>query len=175
MNKITLTIDDYLVSENDRKEIIGFIKKAGIENEIWECDTHSRGGLTWFPTDLIIAVVGLTAAGFFSALGENLYKKLKNKIKEVLSADKSMNEMIYYSYISFENKGITLYFEMNRMTTDSVDVAFDKIISDFEIITNEVDRLVEFNPEKITGKFDSITFTFDDEENKWIIAHFNKH
>lgn len=175
MGKITLTIDDYLVPQNDRREVIEIIKKIGIENEIWECDTHSMGGVSWFPTDFIIAIAGLTAAGFLSALGEDAYNQLKNKIKKILSSNKAMNEMIYYLYISFEIKDITLYFEVNVTTVSIIDIALEKMISDFDMITEEVARLIQFNPEKITGKFSSVTFIFDDEENKWIISHFNKH
>ena len=84
--------------------------------------------------------------------------KLKINLKINLNSTKLF-------HISFKTKNVVLYFEINIMTVYSIDVALDKMISDFEMIEKEVNRLIEFNPEKITGKFRSITFIFDDEEN----------
>jgi hypothetical protein len=93
----------------------------------------------------------------------------------MLSAQKSYGEMIEFFYISFELDNINLYFKFDKITSYLVENSFDKIFSDFDLIEKEVKRLIDFRPNKITGEFNSITFIFDDEENKWIIAHFNKH
>ena len=175
MGKVTLTLDDFLLDKRDKKDLVAIINKFQVKSEVCECDTHAKGGINWFPTDAILLVVGLTAAGFFAELGKDLYTQLKNKIKVMLSAQKSYGEMIEFFYISFELDNINLYFKFDKITSYLVENSFDKIFSDFDLIEKEVKRLIDFRPNKITGEFNSITFIFDDEENKWIIAHFNKH
>ena len=169
MKKIELLLDDHLVSGSDREDLKEIIKKSGIKSSISECDTHAMGGISWFPTDLIITIFDYTAMGFFGALGLTLYKQLKNKIKDIVFKNK-----VEAVYISFDLLKVRIYFEINRfMRKDEFDIAFNKIESDFEFIANEINRLIDYNPEGITGKFNSITFIFDVQEKKWIISHFN--
>lgn len=176
MEKISLSLDEGLIPKNDREEIINLIKKAkNVDVAIFEGDLGASGGMAWTPRDLVIAASGLTMAGFLAALGEDIYKLLKERVKKILSASRPFNEMIDCSYISFDLGNIILFFEVNRITVQSIDRAYEKIITDFHEITREVERLIKFKPEKLTGKIDSITFIFDDLEDQWIIAHFNKY
>ena len=115
------------------------------------------------------------AAGFFAALGKDLYIQLRDRIKKLLSEDQPKAGAIYYSYLAFDIGSTVLYFEVDRINVYSIDRAYEKIIEDFPIIKKEVERLIQFKPNKLTGKFDSITFIFDDLDDQWIIAHFNKY
>jgi hypothetical protein len=174
MARISISLDNYLISGNDRKEIINIIKKTNVETDISEGDLGSKGGIYWFPTDLIILIVGLTASGFFKALGEDAYEKLKNKIKKLLTYKKETDNPIRNAFLSFEADGIVLYFEINWDTVECIDKALKKLAVDYPVIEQEIRRLIEFNPKKITGSFSSITFIFDVIDEQWIIAHFNK-
>src|SRR3989339_268315 len=157
MSKIKISLD-YSIPKEDRKKLISIVKKADAGAEVTEGDLSAMGGITWYPRDLIIFVASLTAAGFFAALGKDLYIQLRDRIKKLLSEDQPKAGAIYYSYLAFDIGSTVLYFEVDRINVYSIDRAYEKIIEDFPIIKKEVERLIQFKPNKLTGKFDSITF-----------------
>jgi translation elongation factor EF-1beta len=172
MEKIEISLDEYIIKENDRKEIIGFF--SNIKNkEITECDTHGKGGFNWFPIDLVIIIIGFTASGFFQEIGKDAYLKLKSKIKELLYKQNNI-EKIRYANIAFEIKGKVIYFTFEDTLIESnYDIAFEKIFSDFEDMSSKIEKLIESHPEELFGNFESMTMKFDEEENRWVIGWFN--
>lgn len=173
MVKIQLSLDDYLIDKQDCIEIIDIIKKTTVDTDVYEGPMGEMGGISWFPRDLIILIIGMTAGGFFSAMGKDLYNKLKIKFKLLLSQFTSRESSISTAYLAYEINKLTLYFEFNRDILGYVDLAFDKLKSDYPQIEKEVIRLLEFKPQILTGSFSSITFIFDIIDKQWIIAHFN--
>lgn len=176
MQKVKISIDDFLVIDQDRKDLVKILKQRDdIEIEYSEHDTHAMGGMIWFPTDLIIEIVGLTIAGFFGAIGGEIYQQLKNKIKEILSRDATLdNPGVDWAFLVCEVGGKKVYFEFDKNLIDSYDAAFEKMLSDFPSITRDLIKFFEFGPKKLFGSFSSVTFVFDWEENRWVLAHLNK-
>lgn len=172
MEKIDISLDEYLIKETDRKELIGFFN--GIKDkEITECDTHAKGGLNWFPIDLIIAIIGISATGFLQEIGKDVYAKLKQKIKDLLYSKQA--EKIRYANIAFEVKGKVVYFMFEDMLFENnFDIAFEKIFSEYEQTAEKIEGFIESNPAELFGYFESITMKYDEEENRWIIGWLNK-
>lgn len=173
MEKIYISLDEYLIKRSDRKELIGFFDK--IKNkEIIGCDAQAKGGLNWFPIDLIITIIGISAAGFLQEIGKDIYIKLKKKIKYLLFSNQS--EKIKYANIAFEISGKVIYFMFeDLMIENSFDAAFEKIFSEYEENAKKIERFIESNPTELFGYFESITMKYDDdEENRWIIGWINK-
>lgn len=176
MQKVKISIDDFLVIDQDRKDLVKILKQRGdIEIEYSEHDTHAMGGMAWFPTDLIIEIVGLTIAGFFGAIGGEVYQQLKNKVKEILNHEATIdNPGIDWVFFVCEVEGKKVYFEFDKHLIDSYDIAFEKMLSDFPSIVQELIKFFEFGPKRLFGDFSSVTFVFDWEENHWVLAHLNK-
>ncbi len=174
MSKVYVLLDDFLIPEKTRKELEKVLSSPAFNTEIEEADTHAMGGLNWFPTDLIIQITGLTVAGFFGAIGGDAYSKLKEIVKNLLDKNSESSPGINNAYLCFELEKIDLYFEFNKITIGSIDSSFRILQDQFNEILIEINRLLDFDPKKLTGEFNSITFIFDEIENKWIITHFNK-
>jgi hypothetical protein len=171
MRSLEISIDEYLVKEKDRKEILGLL--GGIKKKITICDTHGKGGMNWFPIDIIIIIIGFTASGFFQEIGRDVYIKLKSKIKELLYKKNDI-EKISYANIAFEIENKVVYFTFeDTLLEENYDIAFEKIFSEFDELNIIITRLIRNKPEELFGKFESITMKFDEEENRWIIGWFN--
>lgn len=173
MPKLSISLDEYLIPKKDRKEILGFFGSFK-DKEVSECDTHAKGGLIWFPIDLIILVSGLTVAGFFQELGKDIYLKLKSKIKELLYKFETP-EKIDSAFVAFEVEGKVLYFMLeDKILEEDFDEAFDKIQSEFSEISEKFSKFLKTHPEELFGEFESLTLKYDWEEKRWIIGWLNK-
>lgn len=162
--KISLTLDEFDLTEADRSDLVEVISRTNIETSVSIHDTHAKGGIAWFPTGLIITVLGLTATGFFQALGEDLYSKFKNRLAQIKSRTSF--------FLEFQCGKMELYFEFNEFAED-LDECVKKLSEQYPSIVSDVKRLKRSRFESILGKYSSITFTFDPLEKKWTIAHFN--
>jgi len=174
MKKIELRLSEDLITEKDRKYLSNIFKKIKNNISVEEGGVGEAGGIAWFPTDLIIMAFGLTAAGFFAALGDDLYKKLKKKLISILKEEKRTARKISHFYIAFENKNMALYFEVFEFFSENLDHAVDKIEIDYPILLREALKIKKADYYSV-GKFESITYNFNEDEDRWIISHFNTY
>jgi hypothetical protein len=174
MINVNLILDEYLLSENDRLDLKNIFIESKIKPNIFEGDTHAKGGIIWFPTDLIVLVIGMTAAGFFAALGKDIYKKLKIKLIKILEEEKPFDKKVSQLYFAFDHPKIRLYFVVSESYSDKLDYSIDKIANDYPLLLKEALDIKALNIKSI-GSFESIAYYFDEDEDRWIIAHFNKY
>ncbi|MGB4833589.1 MAG: hypothetical protein WBP40_01000 [Candidatus Moraniibacteriota bacterium] len=173
MYQIRILADDGLIKKEYRTELEDIFRESGLNFEYVECDTHAKGGVIWFATGLIIAAVGMTAQGFFSAVGEDLYNKLKELIKDSLKNPPENTPGIGVAYISFINDGIEFYFEFSEFMMDNYDEASSRILADNDRIASEFRIISKKELENIHGEFTSVTLRFDENSRRWIVAHYN--
>ncbi len=168
MTKINVFLDKFLIGQKDLQELKELLKNCEAKVDISEGDTHATGGMSWFPTDLIIVAFGLTASGFLAALGKDLYKKLKQKLITILKRPNGISHF----YLAFDLSFLQFYFEVSLVYSKDPNYAIDKILTDFSIIVQEAKRIKKMRLKSI-GKFESITYFFNEEEDRWLIKHFN--
>jgi hypothetical protein len=131
--------------------------------------------MSWIASDLIIKFGDLVIAGFVGAIGNEIYKKLKNKIKDILRRGYLLGKSgIRFTYFVFMVNDIRLYFEFDKSMLDTFDLAFEKMFSENSLIQTEFLRFYDFNPKPLFGEFSSVTFIYDTEEGRWLISHLNK-
>src|SRR6266567_6224361 len=118
IKKVHLYLDEFLTSREDRKEIIRLFEDAKFETNVEVSDLSAKGGISWFPHDLIIKVTEWTAAGFFGAMGKVAFDRLKDKLKSLFENKISSLGSVYFV---FEVREIVLYFEIDQRTYYSMD------------------------------------------------------
>jgi len=175
VKKLEIILDEYLLEKNEQEDLIKLFKNFNkIKSDIIVGDTHAKGGITWFPTDLIIVAFGMTASGFFAALGEDLYKKLKDKLIKIIKKEKPHNKKIEQFYFAFEIDNIRFYFEIYDFFSNNIGDQIDRIAVDFPNIVKEA-KIIKKIGLRTIGEFESITYRFDEDCNHWVVAHFNKY
>lgn len=173
MKKIEILLDDYLIKKKDREDLVNLFSKVK-NKKITECDTHAKGGLAWFPVDLVITAIGLTATGFLQEMGKDIYLKLKKKIKKLTRSERG--DWTVYVNIAFEIKNKIIYFTFSEAIIErDFDEAFDKIFSDFNETAKKIEKFINSNPENLFGYYESITMQYDFEEKRWIVGWLNKN
>ncbi|MBA4336544.1 hypothetical protein C0416_02095 [bacterium] len=170
---IQITVDNYF-SKDIVDGLNAIIKEAGFVPEFSRGDTSAKGGLFWFPVDVIIFATGVVLTGFLAQIGAKLADKLIDVIKKV---SKDKNRSKFYIDTVLSNK-VEVYFDFDIYDYKNQVFVEDKalFVKAFQEMPKSLLQLeTALNPSTLAllGNPKSVVLKYDFELGRWLIFQCN--